>query len=164
MQADTLDQTAPIQAATAAAQQHRAPAVHVAPRVSASYGSHDKFISPMVESPQPGATSCCGSSSSDRHARGDTRTQHDATSGSAVRESNPAHTKAGPEASSAAQASDAEELFASWHGGPAPPPHAKQQSQTHPKRCAAVCLPCFCTSSHPLPLPLSGPHIASGLF
>ena len=153
MQANTFGQTDTTQAATAAVQQHRATAVLVAPRATASHGCHDKYLTTTYESPQP------GSSGSDSHASAGSSKQHDAMSGSAVQDQSTAHAKAVAEASrSAAQAPNAEELFASWHGGPTrsqAPPIPKQQSQTHPNRCAAACLWCFhtnCTLSlSPLP-------------
>ena len=142
MQADTLGQKDTTQAATAAVQQHRATAVFVAPRATASHGSHDNDMTTTFESPQPDATSCCGSSGSESHAWAGSSKLHDAISGSVVQDQSSAPAKAVAEAStSAAQAPNAEELFASWHGGPTrsqAPPIPRQQSQTHPNRCAAV--------------------------
>lgn len=154
MQADTLGQTDTTEAATAALQQEQATAELLAPRMSANHGSHDEHLhmSTSLYSSQPGATSCCSSSSPDSHAMAGSK-QHDANSGSTVHERNTAPAKAGPGASrSAAQALDAEELFASWHGRPAPspaPPHCKEEPQTRRKRCAAAV---FISLLHPLPL------------
>ena len=99
--------------------------------MSASHGSHDMSMSPTLDS-----------RGSDSHARPGSSKQHGANLGSTVHEQGTAYAKASAEVSrSTAQAPDAEELFASWHGRPTPtpaPPVPKQQPQAHRRRSAAA--------------------------